>query len=332
MKLREIYETAVRMGIESDPRGRAGVDEFLDRSKRRYEQLPEHLKPLFDSEALVNPFADTRIYVGADDTEVKTILAGIDMNSAEIMLADRLREKGTQIDAVYTHHPEGWGLTRLDSVMEVQADIWSAFGVPIQSGEKLIIERMDEVKRRVMPLNYDQAIDVARLLEVPFMSAHTPTDNLVVKHLSDLFAERQPKLIEDVQKLLLDVPEYRIAAQKGAGPYIGSSPAMARAGKVWVDMTGGTEGPKKAIEKFADAGVGTIVGMHMSQEMRDEAEKNNIHVVIAGHMASDSVGINLFLDEIESSGVKTVATSGLTRVHRDKNGKVLSEEPGALPR
>ena len=79
MKLREIYETAVRMGIESDPRGHAGVDEFLDRTKRRYERLPEHLKPLFDSESLVNPFADTRIYFGADDTEVKTILGGIDM-------------------------------------------------------------------------------------------------------------------------------------------------------------------------------------------------------------------------------------------------------------
>ncbi len=97
-------------------------------------------------------------------------------------------------------------------------------------------------------------------------------------------------------------------------------------------MTGGTEGPTKAMEKFADAGVGTIVGMHMSQDLRDEAEKNNIHVVIAGHMASDSVGINIFLDELERHGVKTIATSGLTRVHRDKNGKVLSEESGAMPR
>ncbi len=181
MRLREIYETAVRMGIEADPRGKEGVEEFLARQQRRYEALPEHLKALADPEDLTNPFADTRIYVGDPDAEVTTILGGIDMNSAEIMLADRLREKGTPIDAVYTHHPEGWGLTKLDSVMEMQADIWATVGVPIQAGEKFITERMDEVRRRLMPVNYDQAIDVARLLGVPFFSAHTPTDNLVVR-------------------------------------------------------------------------------------------------------------------------------------------------------
>ena len=331
MKLREIYETAVRMGIEADPRGKEGVEEFLERSRRRHEQLPDHLKELSDTQDLTNPFADTRIYVGDPGAEVKTLLGGIDMNTGEIVLADRLREKGVPIDAVYTHHPEGWGLTKLDDVMEVQADIWAQFGVPIQAGEKLISERMDEIKRRMMPINYDQAIDAARLLEIPFFSAHTPTDNLVVDYLGKYFAKREPKLIEDVQKALLEIPEYRIAAQKGAGPYIGKSSPGARAGKIWVDMTGGTEGPKKVLEKLADAGVGTIVGMHMGAELRDEADKHHMHVIIAGHMSSDSLGINLFLDELERKGVKTIATSGLIRVHRNAKGKVVKEEPGALP-
>ena len=331
MKLREIYETAVRMGIEADPRGKQGVDEFLARQKRRYESLPEHLQALVDPEELTNPFADTRIYVGDPDAEVTTLLGGIDMNTGEVLLADRLREKGTPIDAVYTHHPEGWGLTKLDTVMEVQADIWATVGVPIQAGEKFITERMDEVRRRLMPVNYDQAIDAARLLDVPFFSAHTPTDNLVVRYLNAYFATRDLTLIEDVQKALLEIPEYHIAALKGAGPYVGKSRPGARAGKILVDMTGGTEGPKQMIEKLADAGVGTIIQMHMGQEMRDEAEKNNMHVVIAGHMSSDSLGINQFLDELERNGVQTIATSGLIRVHRDAKGKVVKEEPGALP-
>ena len=331
MKLREIYATAVRMGIEADPRGAAGVDEFLSRTKKRYDVLPAHLKALVDPEELTNPFNDTRIYVGDPDIEVTTLIGGVDMNTGEVVLADRLREKGMPIDAIYTHHPEGWGLTKLDSVMEMQADIWAGLGVPIQAGEKLIMERMDEVRRRLMPLNYDQAIDAARLLEIPFFSAHTPTDNLVVDYLIKWFAKKKPSTIEDVHKALLEIPEYRIAAQKGAGPYIGKSSPSARAGKVWVDMTGGTEGPKTVVEKLAAAGVGTIVGMHMGQELRDEADKHSIHVVIAGHMSSDSLGINLFLDELERNGVKTIATSGLTRIHRDKKGKVVKEEPGAMP-
>ena len=331
MRLREIYETAVRMGIKADPRGKQGVDEFLARQKRRCDALPEHLQALADREALTNPYSDTRIYVGDPEAEVTTLLGGIDMNTGEVLLADRLREKGTPIDAIYTHHPEGWGLTRLDSVMEVQADVWATAGVPIQAGEKFISERMDEVRRRLMPVNYDQAIDAARLLDVPFFSAHTPTDNLVVDYLNKYFAKRDLKLIEDVQTALLEIPEYRIAALKGAGPYLGKSKPGARSGKILVDMTGGTEGPKQMIEKLADAGVGTIIQMHMGQEMRDEAEKNHMHVIIAGHMSSDSLGINLFLDELERNGVRTIATSGLIRVHRDRRGKVVKEEPGALP-
>jgi hypothetical protein len=331
VKLREIYETAVRMGIEADPRGKAGVDEFLARTRKRYDALPEQLKALADPDELTNPFNDTRIYVGDPDTEVTTLIGGIDMNTGEVLLADRLREKGVPVDAIYTHHPEGWGLTKLDSVMEVQADIWAGLGVPIQAGEKLIMERMDEVRRRLMPLNYDQAVDAARLLDMPFFSAHTPTDNLVVDYLNKYFAKKKPTLIEDVQRALLEIPEYRIAAQKGAGPYLGKSSPGARAGRVWVDMTGGTEGPKTVVEKLAAAGVGTIVGMHMGQELRDEADKHSIHVIIAGHMSSDSLGINIFLDELERNGVTTIATSGLTRVHRDKKGKVVKEEPGALP-
>lgn len=331
MRLREIHETAVRLGIEADPRGQEGVEEHLARARKRHESLPDYLKPLADPEELTNPFNDTRIYVGDPDTEVGTLLAGIDMNVGEILLADRLREKGVRVDAVYTHHPEGWGLVKLDGVMEMQADIWAQLGVPIQAGEKFIHERMDEIKRRLMPLNYDQAIDVARLLGIPFFSAHTPTDNLVVRYLTEFFAAREPRLIEDVHKALLEIPEYRIAAQKGAGPYIGKSSPNARAGKVWVDMTGGTEGPVKVMEKLADAGVGTIVGMHMGPELREEAEKHHMHVVIAGHMSSDSLGINLFLDELERRGVEAIPVSGLIRVHRDEQGNVVREEPGALP-
>lgn len=331
MKLRDMYETAVRMGIEADPRGAQGVQDYLERTRTRQESAPEYLKPFLDPQELTNPFSDTRIYVGAPDTEVTTLLAGIDMNTGEVMLADRLREKGVPIDAIYTHHPEGYGMTRLDRVMEVQADIWETLGVPIQAGEKLIKERMDEVRRRIMPANYNQAVDAARLLEIPFFSAHTPTDNLVVEYLTTLFAERRPKLIDDVVKLLLEVPEYRIAAQHGAPPYTGGSSGEARAGRVWVDMTGGTEGPRKVMEKLADSGVGTIVGMHMGQDMRDEADKHHIHVIIAGHMSSDSLGINLLLDEYERHGVQTIATSGLIRVHRDEAGMVTREESGALP-
>lgn len=81
-------------------------------------------------------------------------------------------------------------------------------------------------------------------------------------------------------------------------------------------MTGGTGGAKEAYEKLAMAGIGTVVCMHISEEHRKEAEKNHINVVVAGHIASDSLGMNLFLDELEQRNVEIVPCSGLIRVSR----------------
>ncbi len=164
---------------------------------------------------------------------------------------------------------------------------------------------------RLMPINHTQAIDAARLLGVPFWGAHTPTDNLVYDYLTTYFAEREPQTLEDVRRMLFDLPEYRIAAQQGAGPSLVDGEDGSRCGKVMVEgMTGGTEGPVKAIAMLADKGVGTIVCMHMSEELRKAADEHNIHVVIAGHMASDSLGINLLMDELERGGVDDRAHVG----------------------
>jgi hypothetical protein len=89
-----------------------------------------------------------------------------------------------------------------------------------------------------------------------------------------------------------------------------------RAGKVLVDMTGGTSGSEKSYAKLSQAGVGTIVGMHMSDKHREEAEKNHLNVVIAGHIASDSLGMNMLLDGIENRGVEIIPCSGFIRHKR----------------
>jgi len=323
VRLQELYETAVRMGIDADPRGRDKVERSLELARGRYEKLPDYLKEVFDQEELSNPYVDTRIYVGDGDVEVGALIAGIDMNVGEVLLADRLREKGRAIDAIYTHHPEGMALTKLDRVMDMQAEIWETVGVPINFGEAVMDERRVEVRRRFMPMNTDQAIDAARLLDIPFFSAHTPTDNLVTTYLQRFLDERAPVFVDDVRRALFDVPEYRIAASKGAGPYIVEEKAGKRAGTIYVDMTGGTEGPVPVMEKLADHGVGTIVGMHMSPDLRKAAEDHHIHVVIAGHISSDSVGVNLLMDEFERHGVEIVPTSGYMRVRRDEDWRLL---------
>ncbi len=316
MNIKEIYDYVVAQGIEKDPRKPEGVKEVLERVKKKYDDLKEEEKKEFDQESLTNPYSDTRILCGDPDAKVKRLMVGVDIEVGEVMLAERLGEKGNPVDLIMTHHPEGKALAKLHDVMHMQEDIMARYGVPINVAESLMASRISEVKRGLMPINHNRAIDAAKLLNIAMLSAHTVADNQVTNYLQELFDDEEPRTLGDILKLLKDIPEYAEAVRHSAGPDIVLGSKERRAGKILVDMTGGTSGSENAYAKLSHAGIGTIVGMHMSDKHRKQAEKSHVNVVIAGHIASDSVGMNLLLDGIEKQGVEVITCSGLIRHKR----------------
>lgn len=317
MKLREIYERAVAAGIRNDPRGEDAVRRDLERRKKEFEDLKPEERDLFDAEALSNPYPDSRVLHGGGDEEVGSLLVGIDIEVGEILLAETLRAKGEHVDLLVAHHPEGRAFANLYSVMHMQSDILNRFGVPINVAEDLMEGRVKEVERRLMPANHSRAVDAARLLNMPFLCLHTPADNMVASFLQRRFERENPRELSDVITMLRAMPEYRDSARNGAGPKILLGSKNRSAGKIFVDMTGGTEGSKDVFESLTTAGVNTIVGMHLSEDHRKEAEKHHMNVVIAGHISSDNLGMNLLLDEIFGpEPVKILDCSGFRRVSR----------------
>jgi len=160
-------------------------------------------------------------------------------------------------------------------------------------------------------------VDVARLLDIPFMCVHTPADNHVADYLQKLFDRKKPAKLSNVLSMLKSIPEYADGLKKNAGPKILIGSPDKKAGRIFVDMTGGTEGPKKIFPRLSQAGIGTIVAMHLSEEHFRIAKDEYINVVIAGHIASDSLGLNLLLDSIEKFGkLDIIPASGFVRIKR----------------
>jgi putative NIF3 family GTP cyclohydrolase 1 type 2 len=315
MKIKEIFDLAIKMGIEADFRGRERVQKFLERKRKQYEKLSEKEKELFDLEALENPYLDSRIYHIAEDKEIKKVLAGISIGVEEILLAKELGD----IDLVIAHHPIGKGLANLADVMELQCDVLNYYGVPINIAENLMKERIDEVARGVHAILHEKTVQAAQILGVNLMNVHTPCDNLVAKFLKDLIEKENPETLGDLYDLLLGIPEYKEAMKLGSGPKITVGSREQRCGKIaLVEITGGTEGSPKLYEKMAIAGIGTVVSMHQSEQHWEEARKSHINVIVAGHAPSDSLGMNLFLDELEKRGIEIVPCGGLIRVSRVK--------------
>ncbi len=317
MKLKDMYDICVRTGIEYDARDREEIDRVLAENKKAYDKLDADEREFFDAEKLTNPYSDTRICAGDPDQEIRGAIVGVDMEPGEVVLADRLRERGEPIDLIFAHHPEGPGYANLHEVMYLQADLWAKQGVSIAAADALIAPRAEEIRRRIMPVNHYRAIDAARLLGFASMSCHTPADNAVNSFVQAFLDEAAPLTLSEVVKALRQIPEYRDGATKGYGPIIVQGADTNRAGRIVVDMTGGTEGPTEALNRLSSAGVGTLVGMHYSEEHRKRAEELKLNLVIAGHISSDVLGMNLILDAIQRRGaLEVVPTSGMVRVSR----------------
>jgi putative NIF3 family GTP cyclohydrolase 1 type 2 len=313
MTINDIYKLAIKEGKKADFRGEKEIKWKLSRTKKDYNNLPEEKKEFFDKERLTNPYSDTRILHGDPETEVKKILVGIDIDGEELLLAKEMGD----IDLVISHHPRGKALAGLDDVMDLQIDMLASYGVPVNIAEKLLKKRIKEVSRGLSPGNHQRAVDMARLLDIPLMSIHTPCDNLVAKFVEEKLEEDNPRLLKEVIDSLLEIPEYREAEKIGLGPRLFVGGKKNRVGNiVLTEITGGTEGSPEIYEKLADAGAGTIIGMHISEKHRKEAQKAHINVVIAGHMSSDSIGVNLFLDKLKD--VEIIPCSGFIRNKRNR--------------
>ena len=317
MKLKELYDLAIKKALKEDMRTPGEIAESLKKVKEQYTKAQGPDKKYFDVENLVHPYADTRILNGSGSEDVKNIMVGIDIDVSELILADRLNEQGYDIDLVISHHPSGHAFAQLHKVMDLQPAIWEKYGLSKEIASGIMKERIAEVARNIAPLNHTRTVDAARLLGIPFMCIHTAADNCVARFLQTIFDKEKPKKLKNVLNIIKRMPEYKDAIKNGAGPSILIGRDDEPAGKIFVDMTGGTSGPDKMFSRLSQSGVKTVVGMHCKESARKTAISEFINYVVAGHMASDNLGLNLLFDAIEKKeSLNFIECSGFKRFRR----------------
>lgn len=238
-------------------------------------------------------------------------LMGIDMETPELLLA---KELGA--DCVISHHPKtGTQILDFHRVMERQIDTMVSFGVPINKAQKALEKKKSEVDLNNHVRNYARFETAAKLLGMPYMNIHMPADiigeRIVQTHLDKLLLGRQKSTLDDVIDALMMIPEYQKSISR---PLIRVGKGSDYAGRIAVLMAGGTNGGADVFKAYFEAGVGTIVCMHVPSDVREAVSIQNIgNIIVAGHMASDSIGLNIIADEIESRGVEIVRGFGIER-------------------
>jgi hypothetical protein len=319
MKLKQLFEMAVQAGIEADPRTKAEIQRTLKRVEERHKRLEGKEKEHIDHEQKWNPYLDSRILYGTGDEEVTSLMVGIDIETPELLLANELRKQGKKIDAVMAHHPEGRALADLEKVMGVQIDVLARCNVPVNRAEGLLRPRMDKIWRKIHADNLFRTERTAALLDIPLFNCHTITDNLVWRFMEKHICSKKFDTLAEILDAITDIPEYRKYARMGNPPILVSGRKENRPGKIHAtEFTGGTNGPEELVKLQAEVGVGTVLSMHVTDTTLDVAKEHHINIIQCSHMASDTLGVNLLIDQWKRKEpkLKILETSGFVRVER----------------
>jgi len=241
--------------------------------------------------------SDSEIYVNGEN--IRNILFGIDAGVSELLIAKQLG-----YDAVIAHHPQGGNaVANFYKVFRRHIHQMVTAGIPRSEAESAIDKKLEALMVDAHTRNYGHAVDTARLLKMPYMNIHTPLDEIGRKIMSEQIRSktRKDSTVQDVVSALNELNEFRNALTKVK---IRVGKPEDPAGEVVVSHGAGTNGGYDIAKTYFKHGVQTIVYIHINPLDLDRIRADNEgNLIITGHIASDSVGINPLIHKLEERDV-----------------------------
>ncbi|MBO0887570.1 Nif3-like dinuclear metal center hexameric protein [Candidatus Bathyarchaeota archaeon] len=250
--------------------------------------------------------ADSGIHVRG--RKIRKVLVSIDVSTAELLLAKELG-----CDAVIAHHPAG-GTAQLYGYEVFLRHIGQmrAAGVPADVAKEAVKNKYRVLDIQHHPENYDQTTNVAKRLGLPLLTIHSPCDEVGRRMLVE--ATKNIGENATVNKLVSTInafPEYRNAETK-IQVRLGSP--KNRIGKLAISHAVYTNGGFDVAKAYYEHGIDTLCYIHISEPdlTKLASLKLGRNLIILGHIASDWLGINRLLRELEKNDVESVPTTELT--------------------
>jgi len=255
--------------------------------------------------------ADTGINVPVGD--VRRALFGIDVGTADLAIA---KEKG--YDLVISHHPTGEAILTFPKVLAKHADILKRHGVPADAADAAGAELQADREPGAHAANYDHLPSVARLVGIGLMCIHNPCDEIGRRTMDEALRARLPPnpKVRDAIAILNSLPEFTAAKTR----------IVVRMGRLesplgtWAVFHGaGTNGGFPVAHTAFEHGIDTVFYIHIDagalRRLWDAYGRDGPkNLVVTGHLASDSIGINVLVQELRARGIRVDTYSGIINV------------------
>lgn len=248
--------------------------------------------------------ADSGIYVEGEG--IKKILFGIDIDSSDLYYA-----KAAGYDAVIAHHPQASVIDAYE-VYNDHIKVMKSFGVPEDAAIRAVENKCEELRVSAHMKNFDDTASVARMLNIPFLNIHQPLDEIgrrLMQEKVDQVCIDEKATLKDIVTALGSFKEMKAARTK-VELLIGDE--NQKPGRTVVAHGTYTNGGYDVANAYFENGVSTVVYIHISYpdyvRLKREAKGN---LIVSGHIASDSVGINPFVDALRDRGLDITVIRGI---------------------
>ena len=249
--------------------------------------------------------ADSAIHVPGSN--IRKVLLCVDADPAELLLA-----KNLGCDAVITHHPIGKASLNFHLVFDRHVDYMLEHGVPKQKAEEAVRKLKERVALRSHTSIYTHTVAAAEKLKLPLVNIHLPCDELMRRTILAQLKSSRIEKVSDIKSSVEKIPEFRNSATKVQVPY--GDPSN-NAGKYALVVAAGTNGGYPVARAYFEHGVSTVIYLHVNGEDLAKLKEDQVrgNLVMLGHLAGDSIGLNQLADALEKQGVEVVKLGILDR-------------------
>jgi len=241
---------------------------------------------------------DSAIYING--TDIKKIFVSVDINQSDIYLAKNLK-----YDCVLTHHPIGLSLLQFHHVFDRHVKYMVDNGIKRKNAISLVKKLKEKVELRSHSAIYDDIVSTSKLLKMPLLNIHQPLDEYMRKIILSKLSTSKLKSVSDLVESIEEIPEFNKALTKVR---VCNGKSNNKVGEWVLVIAAGSNGGYDIARTYYENNISTVIYLHIdyNEFLKVKKDKKCKNLVILGHLAGDSIGMNQICKELEKREINVV--------------------------
>jgi putative NIF3 family GTP cyclohydrolase 1 type 2 len=242
--------------------------------------------------------ADSAVHVKGNN--IKKVFVSIDVSPFDIYLA-----KNLGCECVLTHHPIGKSAVSFHKVFDRHVEYMIEKGIKKNLAISLVKDLKYKAYLKSHSLIYNDVISTAKILKMPLLNIHQPLDEYMRKVILFKLYKSKLKTLSDLVKAIEEITEFKKALTR---VIICNGKSNNEIGKWVLVIAAGSNGGYDIARTYYENNISTVIYLHIdyNELLKVKKDKRCQNLVILGHLAGDSIGMNKICKELEKREIVVV--------------------------